>query len=182
MRYQYIISISVFDKYVSILNLHLCYSQLEIVFRWNSGFLSEAQHHLRMLAASTEPKIPLSLQPATTDSRVLCVAPTTRLKLSVKAWKGQTCSTFLNIFLWSPCVIRPNMFPIGKVCALLSNLPTWFLLHFVLSCILANLHTCIQEGVTDANLNGLFRYLQKYKDFGSARLLRNTWFILIYTS
>lgn len=142
MRYQYIISISVFDKYVSILNLHLCYSQLEIVFRWNSGFLSEAQHHLRMLAASTEPKIPLSLQPATTDSRVLCVAPTTRLKLSVKASKGQTCSTFLNIFLWSPCVIRPNMFLIGKVCALLSNLPTWFLLHFVLWCILAYLHTC----------------------------------------
>ena len=75
-------------------------------------------------------------------SRVLCVAPTTRLKLSVKASKGQTCSTFLNIFLWSPCVIRPNMFLTGKVCALLSNLPTWFLLHFVLWCILAYLHTC----------------------------------------
>ena len=140
--------------------------------------VSEAHHHLRMLAASTEPRIPLSLQPATTDSRVLCVAPTTRLKLSVKASKGQTCSTFLNIFLWSPCVIRPNMFPIGKVCALLSNLPTWFLLHFVLSCILAYLpapYLLIQEGVTDANLIGLFRYqISETKTSGSARLLRNT--------
>ena len=53
------------------------------------------------------------------------------------------------------------------------------------TCILAYLsapYLLIQEGVTDANLNGLFRYLQKYKDFGSARLLRNTWFILIYAT